>query len=234
MLCVDDYILNHVNSATRPLAIQISTELSDLLVELDKEGLLRKKLSGTIEEQRQIIVEAQWNNDKILAALNKFYDFYFKLDKREKYLEFMKNNDFTDIDLMHLLHSQMIFAFLSNMEAFKNLLNLILKDSSSDYTLGRLFRENGILTKNARVQCALVSKRLDIELRNAFSHYTFIEKGEIIHYYSYRRDKESKSIKLIEGKIESPTLLEKTLEVSLMKAILGCLIADKYGPNKLA
>jgi hypothetical protein len=228
MLCVDDYILHYVDSAARPLATQISIELSNLLVELDKEGLLRKRLYGTVEEQRQIIVEAQRNNDKILAALNRYYTFYFKLDRREQYIEFMKSNGFSDFDLMHLLHSQMIFAFLSNIEAFKNLFNLILKDSSSEYTLGRLFGRKGILTKGARIQSALVSKRLDIELRNALSHYTFIEKGEIIHYYSYLRDKESKSIKLVEGKIESPTLLQKTLEVSLMKAILGCLIADWY------
>ena len=140
----------------------------------------------------------------------------------------MRGNGFTDLDLMHLLHSQLIFVFLANMEIFKNFLNLILKDSSSANTLGYLFGKNGILTKQTKAGSE-VSKRLDIDLRNALSHYTFAEKGAFIHYYSYKMEKQPiRTIRLHESKIHSTELLEKTIEVSLMKAILGCLIADWY------
>ena len=210
---------------SKPLAIEISKELSKLLETLERKGLLREKLSGSAEERRQIIVEAQRNNDAILAAFNKYYNFYFKIEKRERFLEFMRGNGFTDFDLMHLLHSQLIFAFLANMEIFKNLLNLILIDSSSENTLGHLFGKNGIISN----QAIEVSKRLDIELRNALSHYTFIEEGAFIRYYNYKIEKHPiRIIKLHEYRIHSTELLSKTLEVSLMKAILGCLIADLY------
>lgn len=225
MLYVDDYIQNYVDSKSRPLAIKISKELSNLLDILEQKGLLREKLSGTIAERRQIIVEAQRNNDAILAAFNKYYNFYFKIERREQFLDFMRGNGFTDLDLMHLLHSQLIFVFLANMEIFKNLLNLILKDSSSKNTLGHLFGKNRLLTNNIK-EGKVVSERLDIELRNALSHYTFTEEGAYICYYSY--NKENQTIVLAQGKIHSAELFRKTIEVSLMKAILGCLIADWY------
>jgi hypothetical protein len=227
MLYVEDYIHNSVHAENRQLAIEISKELSNLLRVLDQNGYLREKLSGTITENRQIIVEAQRNNDSILAAFNKYYDFYFKLGKREKYLEFMRNNGFTDIELGHLLHSQMIFVFLANMEIFKNLFNLILRESSSSNTLGHLFGNKGILC-NSIIEGKTVAQRLDIELRNALSHYTFTEEGKSICYYAYSYNKEKQSIVLKQGKILSTDLYQKTIEVSLMKAILGCLIADWY------
>jgi hypothetical protein len=230
MPSVEDFIQT-LNSQAKTSAIEISKELSSLLQILEKKGVLREKLGGTLEEKRQIIVEAQRNNDAILAAFNKYYAFYFDLGKREKFLEFMRSNAFTDLELMHLLHSQLIFAFLVNMETFKNLLNLILKDSSSENTLGNLFHKKGILYSNAPEIVNAIAKRLDIDLRNALSHYTFTEEGPFIHYYSYKKEKQGKTfvIKLSENRIKSTTLYEKNMEASLMKVILGCLIADMYG-----
>jgi len=238
MLCIDDFIQNSVYAENKTLAIEIAKELSDLLRALEKDGLLREKLSGTAQEKRQIIIEAQKNNDAILATFNKYYTFYFKLEQREKYLEFMRSNGFTDLDLMHLLHTQMIFVFLANMETFKNFINLILKDSAN-LTLGHLFGKKGCLTNlyaqkrivAERHEGKIVAKRLDIQLRNAFSHYTFTEEGKNICCYISR--KEEKNIILTQRKIPSSDLYNKTIEVSLMKAILGCLIADWYdvSPN---
>ncbi len=231
MSSVDDFIQTSVNSQTKPLAIEISKELYLLLQILGEKGLLREKLSGSIQEKRQIIVEAQKNNDAILGAIGKYFAFYVNLDQRKRYFEFMRSNGFSDLDLMHLLHSQLIFAFLANMETFKNLLNLVLKDSSIKNTLGKLFGKKGLLMTNAPEPCNALSKRLDIDLRNALSHYTFIEEGQFIHYYSYEEEKQGKAIvvRLIENRIKSTTLYEKNMEASLMKAILGCLIADRYG-----
>jgi hypothetical protein len=114
------------------------------------------------------------------------------------------------------------------MEMLKNFFNLILKNSSSEYTLGRLFCKNGLLTQHSQT----VSKRVDVELRNALSHYTFTEKGLFIHYYEYKKEKQTKTVKLYEGRIKSSELYQKTIEVSIMKALLACLIADLYAPNK--
>jgi len=63
------------------------------------------------------------------------------------------------------------------METLKNLLNLILKDSSSENALGNLFGKKGLLSRVAPELFNALSKRLDIELRNALSHYTFTEEG---------------------------------------------------------
>lgn len=227
MSCVDEYIQDYVDLYFQPLAKEIFTELSFLLKTLREKGLLRERLGGKFEERRQIIVEAQRNNDAILASFNKYYKFYFDLKQRDSYLSFMKSHGFDDLDLMHLLHSQLIFAFLSNIEAVKNLTNLVLKNSSSDYTLGRLFGKDGIITKQS---CA-VSKRLDIGLRNALSHYTFLEEGPVIHYYEYRKEKTGTILQ--ENKVHSSDLYKKTIEASLMKAILACLIADLYEGGKL-
>jgi hypothetical protein len=233
MLFVDDYIQNLVNADDKSIAIELSKELSDLLWALEKDGLLREKLSGTILEKRHIIIEAQKNNDAILATFNKYYNLYFKLEQREKYLDFMRNNGFTDLDLMHLLHSQMIFIFLANMEIFKNFINLILKDSCES-TLGYLFGKGGVLTNiivegkivSQRPEGRAIASRLDIQLRNAFSHFTFTEEGKNICYYTHHKEKDN--IVLEQRQIPSTDLYKKTIEVSLMKAILGCLIADWY------
>jgi hypothetical protein len=231
MSSADDFIKNFVGEQAKPLAKEILNELSELLKILQEKGLLRERLSGTLQEKREIIVQAQKNNDAILAALNTYYAFYVELNKRQKYFEFMRSNGFDDLALMHLLHSQLIFAYLTNIETFKNYLNLILKDSTSDYTLGKLFGKNGLLSKSAPELTNNLSNRLDIELRNAFSHYTFIEEGPYIHYYSYKKDKKQEPplIMLYENRIKSAALYERNMEVSLMKVILGCLIADKYG-----
>jgi hypothetical protein len=228
MSCLEDYIQNHISIKLQPLAKEISNELSDLLKNLKEKKLLREKLSGELEEKRHIIVEAQRNNDAILASFSKFYKFYFNPEQQDSYYAFMSNNGFNDLDLMHLLHSQFIFAFLTNMEMLKNFFNLILENSSSENTLGHLFGKNGLLTQNSKA----ISKRLDIDLRNALSHYTFIEEGPFIHYYNYRKDKQTKTVKLYEARIKSSELHQKTIEVSIMKALLACLIADLYAPNK--
>jgi hypothetical protein len=233
MLYVDDYIQNSVNDEDKSIAIELSKELSDLLKALEKDGLLREKISGTMLERRHIIIEAQKNNDAILATFNKYYNLYFKLEQREKYVDFMRSNGFTDLDLMHLLHSQMIFAFLANMEIFKNFINLILKDSCES-TLGYLFGKRGVLTNiivegkivSQRPEGRAIASRLDIQLRNAFSHFTFTEEGKNICYYTHHKEKDT--IVLEQRQIPSTDLYKKTIEVSLMKAILGCLIADWY------
>jgi hypothetical protein len=227
MLYVEEYIQNSIDAKQKHLAIKISKELCDFLNVLDKDGLLREKLSGSILEKRHIIVEAQKNNDAIIATFNKFYQFYLT-DKREVYLEFMRSNGFTDIDLMHLLHSQMIFNFLANMEMIKNLFSFILKDSSSADTLGSLFGKKGIACSHGG---RLVAQRLDVKLRNALSHFTFNEDGKYICYYEYKR--KGQTILPNEGKILSADLLGKTIEVSLLKALLGCLIADWYNLTPL-
>jgi len=119
------------------------------------------------------------------------------------------------------------------MEIFKNFINLILKDSCES-TLGYLFGKGGVLTNiivegkivSQRPEGRAIASRLDIQLRNAFSHFTFTEEGKNICYYTHHKEKDN--IVLEQRQIPSTDLYKKTIEVSLMKAILGCLIADWY------
>jgi hypothetical protein len=229
MTLAEEYIQTYVQEIMRPSARELSSDLGKLLSILKAKGLLRKKLSGRIVEKREIIVEAERNADKILAASNKFYDLLLNKDKRAEFLEFTHKNDFTDLDLKHLLHSQLIFGFLLNMETFKNFLLLVLDGSSSHDTLGSLFGKDGTLIKQTKEtgEAKRVSERLDICLRNSLSHFAFKQDGQMICYYAY--SKKGDITNLGEGKISSSELLAKIHEVSLMRALLGCLIADMYG-----
>ena len=226
---LEDYIQTYVSKAMKPYAKEVSVDLQNLLFALKAKGLLRKKLSGRIGERREIVVEAEKNADKILASSNKFYDLFLNKNKRTEFLELTHKYDFSDENLMHLLHSQLIFGFLLNMETFKNFLMLVLEGSSSHDTLGSLFSKDGTLIKQTKEngEAKKVSERLDICLRNSLAHFAFKEVGQTIHYYSY--SKKGNITNLYEGKISSSDLLAKIHEVSLMRALLGCLIADMYG-----
>ena len=229
MTLVEEYIQTYVADSMKPYAREVSVDLENLLSALKRKGLLREKLSGRICERREIIVEAEKNADKILASSNKFFDLFINRAKGSDFLELTHIYDFSDIDLMHLLHSQLIFAFLLNMETFKNFLLLILNGSSSHDTLGSLFGKDGLLLKQTKEtdEAKKVSARLDINLRNSLTHFAFKEDGAMICYYSYRR--KGNITNLCEGRISSSKLLAKIHEVSLMRALLGCLIADIYG-----
>ena len=227
MTLVEEYIQTYVADIMKPYAREVSVDLENLLSALKRKGLLREKLSGRIGERREIIVEAEKNADKILASSNKFFDLFLNKDKRTEFLELTHKFNFSDLDLMHLLHSELIFAFLLNMETFKNFLLLVLDGSSSHDTLGSLFRKDGILMKQTKDEAKKVSERLDINLRNSLAHFAFKEDGAMICYYSY--SKKDNVTNLCEGKISSSELLAKIHEVSLMRALLGCLIADMYG-----
>jgi hypothetical protein len=226
---LEDYIQTFVSEAMKPYAKGVSIDLQNLLFALKAKGLLRKRLSGKVGERREIIVEAEKNADKILASSNKFYDLFLNNDKRVKFFELAYKYNFNDKDLSHLLHSQLIFAFLLNMETFKNFILLILEGSSSKDTLGSLFGKNGLLiiqTKDTG-EAEKIAQRLDIPLRNSLAHFAFKEEGATICYYSYSKKGEATNLCL--GRIQSSELLSKIHEVSLMRAILGCLIADLYG-----
>jgi hypothetical protein len=85
-----------------------------------------------------------------LAASNKFYDLLINRSKKADFLDLAHKHGFNDLDLMHLLHSQLIFAFLLNMKTFKNFIVLILEDSSSNHTLGSLFGKKGLVIEKTK------------------------------------------------------------------------------------
>lgn len=230
MRYVDEYIQNKVNKSVQSHAYEIAEELWDLLEALEKKGFVRESLRGTFEEKQSVCVSAEENADRILAAFNKFYDLYLNKEKSQRFFKFAEGLGFLDEDHMHLIHTQLIFAFLLNIETFKNFLMLVLKNISPKATLGDLFDENsGKLIKATKEsgEAEKISRRLDIRLRNSLSHFTFREEGPTIscHYFS----KEGKGWVLKENRIQSYELFNKIQEISLMRAIFGSLVVDWFG-----
>jgi len=130
---------------------------------------------------------------------------------------------------MHLLNVQLMFSFLCNTEMFKNYLMFILKNVSPQDTLGKLFKENGKLSKQTleKREAQKISKRLDIDLRNSLAHLMFREDGATIHYYNYI--KRGNDVILHESEIKSTDLFIKNREQSLIRTILALVITDWYG-----
>jgi len=227
---VDEYVQTSVNKSSQLHAYEIAEDLWDLLKALDEKGFLRAELKGkTTQEKRERYVSIQRNADRILTSVNRFYDMYMNKEKRERFFGLTGEFGFADEDLMHLLHAQIVFAFLLNMETFKNFLTFILKDVCPTKTLGNLFKENGTLVQLTleNGEAKRISRRLDIDLRNSLAHFTFREEGATIYYYDHIK-RESEWV-LKENKIESADLFKKMQEQSLIRAILGSLIADWYG-----
>jgi hypothetical protein len=222
---VDEFIQKNVEKSFQPQMYEIANELWDLLMVLDKKGYVRKKSYQNIEEKRDVFVSVGKNCDRILSTLNKFCDLYLYEDKRKKFLEFMKECEFTDSDLAHLFLVQLIFDFLLVSESFKNLLTYVL-DFSPKITLGKLFKKLEKIT-NETGESQRIAKRIDINLRNSLAHFTFKASEETI--YSYKHIKKDNYWTLKETKIHPSELIEKILNQSLLRGILFSVIADWYG-----
>lgn len=233
MRYVDEYIQNSVRKEHKLQAYDISEELWDLLKALDKRNLVRQKLRGEAEEKREEYVRIGRNSDRILASFNRFFDMYMDKEKRKKFFEMAKEFGFTDKDLSHLLHVQLIFMFLLNVEMFKNFLIFVLRDIKPTETLGSLFSTKrgklGLLIRQTKDtgEAMKVAKRLDINLRNALAHFMFREDGRTIYYCEHKR--KGKSWVLKEQKIDSTSLFKKMIEHNLLRTIMGIMIADWYG-----
>lgn len=237
MRYVEEYIQNTVNKRSQLHAYEIAEELWDLLKALDMKGNLRDELRGTKEEEkREDYVRIARNSDRILASFNKFYDMYMDQEKREKFFKLTREFGFTDEDLSHLLHAQLMFVFLLNTEIFKNFLTFILNDVNPKTTLGNLFRAEGKKDNLGKLvkltqetgEALNIAKRLDINLRNSLAHFMFREDGRTIYYYDHQK-KDGKYWVLKEQKIDSTDLFKKMQEHNLLRTILGIMIADWYG-----
>jgi len=222
---VDEFIQKNVEKSIQPQMYEIANELWDLLVVLDKKGYVRKKLYENVLEKREIYISVGKNCDRILLALNKFCDLYLDDDKREKFLDFMREYEFTDPDLGHLLIVQLIFDFLLVSESFKNLLIGVLKFPPIT-TLGKLFEKLESITHETGAS-QKIAKRIDVDLRNSLAHFTF--KATEATIYSYNHVKKDNNWILKETKIKPSDLLEKIHNQSLMRGILFSVIVDWYG-----
>ena len=137
----------------------------------------------------------------------------------------MRENQFSDPDLGHLLNVQLIFDFLLISESFKNLLIFILNVQPTR-TLGRLFEELEGWTKETGEAKKIVN-RLDIDLRNSLAHFMFKEVDDRIYYYEHIKGGSEWTLR--ENSLKPSDLLDKIYEQSLMRAIFFHTITDWYG-----
>lgn len=154
-------------------------------------------------------------------------------EKRSRFFELTKEFGFTDEDLSHFLHTQLIVSFLLNIEMFKNFLTFILKDVPPMKTLGKLFKrersEKGTLVKKTEEtgETPKIANRLNINLRNSLAHFMFREDGRTIYYYNHQKWGNFWALK--EQKIDSTDLLREMQETNLLRTLLGIMIVGWYG-----
>lgn len=226
MLNVDEYVQTYVSKPNQLQAYNIALEIWDLLVALNEKGYVREQLRGKRTlENREMHVSIAKNADGILASLNKFYGLYFDEGKNHKFLDLMYQNGLLDNDLIHILNVQLIFDFLLDSESFKNILNLMLQNIKPKRTLGQLFSDLTDATQQTG-EAKKITNRINVNLRNSLAHFLFREEGTKIFYYKQEEKEGCSTLK--EFTIKSSELLEKTREVSLMRAILACMIVDWY------
>ena len=226
MLNVDDYIQTYVRKSKQMEAYKIAIELWDLLLVLDKNGFVREKVSGDVLEKRGLHIAIAKNADKIIASFNKVYSLYFEEKKTEEFQEFMKHFGIYDYDLIHIINSQLIFDYLLDTESFKNILLFMLKGIKPRMPLGRLFTELQKITKDTS-EAQKISNHININLRNSLAHFLFREENDTIFYYTHEKNGDWWTLK--ETPIKASELLDKSGEISLLRAILACMITDWYG-----
>jgi hypothetical protein len=226
MLTVDEYVQIYVARPSQLQAYKIALELWDMLVALEKKGYVREELRGKRTfERRELLVTIASNADGIIASMNKFYGFFFQKEKNRKFVEMMRKNGLNDEDLFHVLNVQLVFDFLLESESFKNIVQLILQNISPKSPLGYLFDTLENATKK-NGEAKRIADRIDIDLRNGLAHFSFREENQEIFYYKYEKKEGCWILK--ESHIESAKLLQKTREVSLMRALMGSIIPDWY------
>ena len=226
MLTVDDYVQKSVNRTNQLQAYKIALDLWDMLVVLEKKGFVREELRGKKAfERRDMHVSIASNADQILASLNKFFGCYFEKEKNLPFIDMMYKNGLKDEDLFHILNVQLIFDFLLDSESFKNLLQLMLQNVNPKSPLGTLFRTLENATQETG-EAKKVIDRINVDLRNGLAHFLFKEERAKIFYYKHEKKEDCWILK--ESSLESAELLKKTQEVSLMRALMACIMADWY------
>lgn len=223
---VDEYIRTKVDKNRQLHAYETAKELWDFLEALDSRGLLRPSLRGEKGEgTRTNYIRVEMNADRILASFSKFYDMYIDDKKRKEFFKLAGGFGFTGEDLVHLLHSQLMFIFLLNTEMFKNWLTFVLKGIKPRTTLGQLFRK--LIEQTQETGEALrVAKHLDIDLRNSLAHFMFREDKSTIYYYDFMKD--GKHWILKEQEIENFDLFDKMREHNLLRTLFALVITDWY------
>jgi hypothetical protein len=222
---VDEFIQKNVETSFQPQMYEIAEELWDLLVVLDKKDYVRKDLFQNNEKKLQIFRSVGKNCDRILSAHNKFFELFIDEGKRKKFLDFMREFEFTDPDLGHIFIVQLIYDFLLVSESFKNILIFVLGVKPKT-TLGQLFKKLERITKDTG-EAKKIAERIDIDLRNSLAHFTFKASEETIYYYNHENENGKWILKEME--IKPYELIEKIQNQSIIRGILFSVILDWYG-----
>ena len=222
---VDEFIQKNIETSFQPQMYELANELWDLLAVLDKKDCVRKNLFQNNETKLQIFRSVGKNCDRILSAHEKFFKLYLDERKRKKYLDFMREFEFTDPDLGHIFIVQLIFDFLLVSESFKNILIFVL-DFNPITTLGKLFEKLEKITRDTG-EAKKIAEKIDIDLRNSLAHFDFKASEATIYYYNH--GKENGKWILEEMKIKPYELIEKIQNQSITRGILFSVILDWYG-----
>jgi hypothetical protein len=224
---VDKYIQKNIPKELHDYAYEVAEELWEMLLALDKKDRVKPSLRGAEKDFLEILM----GSDKIFKAFNKFFDIYMKKDKRKKFFELLKKEEFgfTNEDLSYLLHSYMVFIFLAVTEMFKNTLVFVLNGIQPRSTLGGLFGSRGVLTRETKEtsEDKKIAKKINIDLRNSLAHFMFRRVGKTMYYYDYKRD--NNDWLLVRKEMDIGKLFEMSLRHNTLNKLLVEMIPEWYG-----
>lgn len=224
---IDKYIQRNIPKELHDYAYEVAEELWDMLLALDKKDRVKPSLRGAEKDFLEILMDS----DKIFKAFNKFFDIYMKEDKRKRFFELLKKEEFgfTNEDLSYLLHSQMVFIFLAVTEMFKNTMVFVLKGIPPTSTLGRLFGSRGILAEETKQtgEAKRLANKINVDLRNALAHFMFRKVGKTMYYYDYEKD--NNDWLLVRKEMDIGKLFEMSLRHNTLNKLLVEMIPEWYG-----
>jgi len=159
-------------------------------------------------------------SDKLSDVYNMLFKIFEERGRSKKFAEYNKSYGFTEDRLAHLFLSEIISTFLRTTELFRNCFLITLKARkgfSSRMTLGQLLSQLEKVAPKSKV----ITKKIDVNLRNALAHGLFWLEGVVLNYYEDIKLEKERSIRI-------DHLWNKVHEHSKITQCLINFIADWY------
>lgn len=217
MSLVDEFI-NELSGKEQKEALGIVSNLHQIFEDLKKQGILRLSLRDGYERTK--FVNIMKTSDKLNDVYNMLFRIFEERGRSRKFAEHNNRFGFTEDRLAYLFLSEVLSTFLRTTEQFRNCFLFTLKSRkgfTSRMGLGQLFKQ---LIKVA-LRSKAISKKMDVDLRNALAHGMFWMEGIMLNYYEDIRMKKKRSIRM-------DHLWGKVREHSRFTQCLIRFIADWY------
>lgn len=205
---MQSYEVGNPESVTQTEAIffdEMKTKISDLLDDLKNKNYIEKPA----KDKLSCFIEIMKMNDKHSEIYNILINIIEKEDKTKQFLKYSEEYGITGNKFAEMCAFTMIDGFNRQTEGFKLAFLIILKKSfyknKDKMTLGQLIIE----LNNKSNFSKHITNRLELKLRNVFSHQTYWFDGDNVKYCD---DASMQNI----NKINLSELMKKSKEQNIM------------------